>query len=104
MVVIGAPPTSAAAVPPFPASPWQATHFCAKIFAPCAAVPLPGGRPPPSGEALMSQALMSASEIGCPRLGVCASAEETLRSAASANLGVDMADLAFRVDRPAGDG
>ena len=34
--------------------------------APCADVPLPGGRPPPSGETLMSQAAISAGLTGFP--------------------------------------
>ena len=33
-------------------------------------VPLPGGRPVPSGMMVMSQGAMSAGEIGFPRLGV----------------------------------
>ena len=44
-------------------------HFSAKSLAPCAGVPLPGGRLVPSGRMVMSQALMSASLIGLPSFG-----------------------------------
>ena len=47
--VSGSPPTSAAAVPPFAFSPWHTAHLAAKTFEPCSGVPLPGGRPVPSG-------------------------------------------------------
>src|SRR5262252_9322889 len=71
-LVSGGPPTSAAAAGvPFAPSPWHIAHFAAKIGAPCAAVPLPGGRPVPSGRMLMSHAAMSASEIFAPRPGDC---------------------------------
>src|SRR5258706_14264735 len=71
---------------------------------PCAAVPLPAGRPVPSGRMLMSHGLMSASVTGWPRFGPCASAGEAASTASARNLRVDMAHLAFRVDRPARDG
>src|SRR5258706_3096257 len=70
---------------------------------PCAGVPLPGGKPVPSGRILMPEAFTSDSEIGCPRLGPCASAGAATSAATSTNLGVDMAHLAFSVDRPARD-
>src|SRR5882762_2949396 len=41
---------------------------------PSAGVPLPGGRPEPSGMMLISQAAISAGEIGFPRFGPCAKA------------------------------
>src|SRR5437879_9169329 len=41
---------------------------------PSAGVPLPGGRPEPSGMMLISQAAISAGEIGFPRLGPWAKA------------------------------
>src|SRR5580765_4823092 len=47
-------------------------------MAPMAAVPLPGGRPAPSGGMLMSQAAISAGVAGWPRSG-----PSTLRAAAS---------------------
>src|SRR5262245_8240066 len=102
----GAPPTRAAKGLPVPASPWHTTHFCAKIFAPCAGVPLPGGSPAPLGMTWTSQAAMSASEIGLPSLGVCASAApqpSASPSARTAGLGVNMAHLPVAVDRPARD-
>src|SRR5580765_7441551 len=46
-------------------------------MAPMAAVPLPGGRPAPSGGMLMSQAAISAGVAGWPRFG-----PSTLRAAA----------------------
>src|SRR4051812_46170059 len=57
-----------------PFSPWQSAHFCAYIAAPCLAVPLPDGRPLPSGRTSMFQAAMSLSVIGFPSPGVCAMA------------------------------
>src|SRR5258706_2076978 len=76
--------------------------------APCAGVPLPGGRPPPSGRILMSQAAISAAVIGLPSPGPSATA--TLAKQANAtpaaqpeNLCINMSDLAFAVDRPARD-
>ena len=39
---------------------------------PCAAVPLPGGNPVPSGMMVMSQAAISASVIGLPSFGASA--------------------------------
>src|SRR5215831_21382034 len=43
--------------------------------APSAALPLPGGRPVPSGRTLISQAAISRGVIGLPRFGVCAKAQ-----------------------------
>src|SRR5882672_902030 len=89
-LVSGAPPARIfPAGLPLPASPWHIAHLATKIGAPCAAVPLPAGKPVPSGRMLMSQAVMSASEIRAPSPGVCAS-----------GLSVDMFDLPFAVDRP----
>src|SRR6266550_3681766 len=65
-LVSGPPPTSAAARPPLPFSPWHTAHLLAKMLAPTVGVPLPGGRPVPSGRMLMSQAAISASEMGVP--------------------------------------
>src|SRR5207302_2763415 len=75
-LVRGAPPNSGAGAGglPFPPSPWHPEHSSANTRAPCVAVPLPGGRPVPSGITAVSQALMSASEIGFPSRGVWASA------------------------------
>src|ERR1700681_2821282 len=105
----GGPPTSGPAMPPSPFSPWQAAHFCLKIGAPWAEVPLPGGRPVPSGMTKMSQAARSEGLTGLPRLGVSATAAPAARATASAaapteSLRIDMLDLPFGVDRPAGDG
>src|SRR5215471_6178942 len=93
--------------PPWPPSPWQAWHFCAKIAAPCCEVPLPGGNPLPSGPTLMSQSARSASVTGLPSPGSSAAIAPAPQSA-SANaqvksLAVDMLDLPLLVDRPAGD-
>src|ERR1700693_5356844 len=105
----GGPPNRWAAVPPAPFSPWQAAHFCLKIGAPCAEVPLPGGRPVPSGMMEMSQAARSEGLTGLPRLGPSAKAAPAARANASEtvlseSLRIDMLDLPFGVDRPAGDG
>src|SRR5215471_1257547 len=109
-LVSGCPPTSAGkygATPPFPASPWQAEHFSAKILAPCAGVPLPGGRLLPSGRTVMSHCLMSLSVSGLPRPESCAravpAANTNARTSAATILRIDMFDLSCAVDRPAGD-
>src|SRR5437773_2091618 len=91
----GGPAVTAAAMPPLPFSPWQAEHFAWKIGAPWAGVPLPGGRPVPSGMMVMSQGAMSAGLIGLPRRGLSAADamdRDTTASdnASSAVLCVDM--------------
>src|SRR6266849_5132915 len=73
--------------------------------APSAGVPVPGGRPDPSGRMLMSQPAMSAGLIGFPRFGDWA--KTTLAPRASAltmNLRVHMLHLSAALDRPTGDG
>src|SRR5690242_21194282 len=52
--------------------------------APSAGVPLPGGRPVPSGSTLMSQAAMSAGLIAFPRFGDWAEATAAVRASVSA--------------------
>src|SRR5689334_8618591 len=103
MSFIGGAPTSAALMPPLPCSPWQAAHFCAKIDAPCAAVPLPFGSPLPSGSTLMSQAARSACESGWPRLGPAAVTVtgKAIPITSSFHSSVDMFHASARVDRPA---
>src|ERR1700693_5365709 len=101
-------PISAAALAPLAPSPWQATQpFSTNNLAPSAAVPLPGGRLVPSGRVVMFQALMSASEIGLPRPGVSAALAGPMASPSSATpaskLRIDMLDLPFAVDAPAGE-
>src|SRR6202790_2043317 len=115
MSVIGPPPTnggSGAAVtpvtPPLPSGPWQLAHFSAKMGAPWAGVPPPGGKPLPSGSMLMSQTAMSASFSGLPRPDPSASAGPAIRQSASQRAGtialcVDMLDLPRTLDPPAGD-
>src|ERR1019366_117469 len=105
----GGPPTSGPAMPPSPFSPWQAAHFCLKIGAPCAGVPLPGGNPVPSGITKMSQAARSEGLTGLPRLGPSAKAAPVASPNASAPAQIeisriDMLDPPFGIDRPAGDG
>src|SRR6267378_6575248 len=100
----GPPPTSAAKAPPLPLSPWHRAHFCAKMRAPWAGVPPPGGSPVPSGMMLMSQAAISAGSMGVPRFGPAAKAALDPRPSARAMAGslcVDMFHLPFAVDRPA---
>src|ERR1700733_8783897 len=91
-------------MPPLAASPWHAEHFSAKIVAPFAGVPLPGGRLLPSGSTAMSHCLMSASVSGLPRPGGCASPtpvpQASARAAAAITLRVDMLDLPFAIDGP----
>src|SRR5215471_7119229 len=105
MLLIGGAPTNAALMPPLPSSPWHATHFSAYTLAPCSAVPLPAGKPVPSGRMLMSHALISASEIGFPSPGGSASAAGAATASASTReevaLSIDMLDLSLVVDRPA---
>src|ERR1700730_9763898 len=92
-------------MPPLAASPWQAEHFSANIFAPFAGVPLPGGRLAPSGRTAISHCFMSASVSGLPSPGDCASAapapKASARAVAAITLRVDMLDLPFAVDGPA---
>src|SRR5467141_4129990 len=72
--------------------------------APCAGVPLPGGKPLPSGGMLMSQAAMSAVSMGLPRLGPAARQPKLTAKIdrAAVNLCVDMAHRPRAADRPAG--
>src|SRR5579872_7116810 len=95
--------------PPLPPSPWQRAQLSAKTAAPCSAVPLPTGRPAPSGSMSMSHAAISAGSIGLPRLGPSPSAPPTpnvkVNNAVKVSaLGVHMFDLTFVVDCPAHDG
>src|SRR4029077_20649624 len=94
-------------MPPLAASPWQAEHFSAKTLAPCAGVPLPGGRLVPSGRTAISHCLMSLSVSGLPRPASCAAAALAVSAKARADaariLGIDMFDRSRAVDRPAGD-
>src|SRR5438093_6909099 len=107
MLLIGGAPTNAALMPPLPPSPWHATHFSASILAPCSAVPLPAGKPVPSGRMPMSHALISVSAIGFPRPGGSASAAGAAKASArrreGIGLSIDMFDLSLAVDRPAGE-
>src|ERR1700730_17054836 len=82
--------------------------------APSAGVPLPAGRPEPSGRMLMSQAAVSAGVISFPRFGRCgfgAWAKATLGSKATVSmranprrLPVYMLHLPAAFDRPTDDG
>src|SRR5689334_17687335 len=76
--------------------------------APSAGVPLPGGRPEPSGSTLMSQAAISAGLIGFPRFGDWAKATLALRASVSVTanprrLRVYMLHLPAALDRPTCD-
>src|ERR1700730_16172660 len=77
------------------------------MAAPCAAVPLPGGKPLPSGPTLMSHSARSASLTGLPSPGLSAATAALASSASDAamarRLAVNMLGLPFGVDRPAGD-
>src|SRR6267378_3725625 len=102
--VSAAPPTTAAFAAPLPFSPWHAAHFCAYTGAPCAGVPLPGGKPLPSGRMLMSQAAISAASMDLPRLGPAARQPKLTAkiNTAAVSLCVDMAYRPRAADRPAG--
>src|SRR5262249_46459417 len=83
-------------------------HFAAKIRAPSAGVPLPDGRPVPSGRTLISQAAMSAGLIGFPRFGDWLNAALEPRKSVStknaAALRVYMFHLPGALNGPTGDG
>src|SRR5258705_9837421 len=76
-------------------------------MAPCMGVPLPAGRPTPSGPMEMSQAAASDSEIGLPNFGMSAARAALLQSKSAAKSGsvldVDMAHRSLRIDAPARD-
>src|SRR4051812_12264966 len=75
------------------------------MSAPCTAVPLPGGKPVPSGMAAISQAAISASVMGLPSFGVSAATATApnvrTSEAASKILRVNMLDLPGAADAPA---
>src|SRR5439155_23089244 len=76
--------------------------------APWADVPLPAGKPVPSGKMLMSHAASSAGSIGLPRFGPSARAVLEPRASASTavkirGLRVAMFHLPFALDRPSRD-
>src|SRR5439155_4777917 len=71
------------------------------MAAPCAAVPLPFGRPVPSGRMWMSHAARSAWVSGVPRFGPAANAG--LVSKTKIRLRVNMAHASVGIDRPARD-
>src|SRR6266850_3298108 len=77
--------------------------------APWAGVPLPGGKPVPSGKMLMSQAVISAGSSGFPRFGAWAKTALEPRESARTKavigiLRINMFDLPLVIDRPARDG
>src|SRR5580692_1761884 len=108
-LAFGGPPTSRAAIPPRPLSPWQSAHLSAKILAPSAALPLPGGRLVPSGRMLMSHSARSLWLTGLPRFGVSAKAAPPPIASAKAQVAlrrsrIDMPDLTLGIHAPPGDG
>src|SRR3954452_25422228 len=110
MSVIGPPPTSGVGLMgvPLPSWPWHCAHPLAKILAPSAGTPLPGGKPEPSGCMLMSHPARSAASMGLPRLGPSASTGPALRTNATktaevSRLRVNMFDHPRVVDGPACD-
>src|SRR5436190_17697004 len=83
-------------------------HFAAYTASPCFGVPLPGGRPTPSGPMLMSHAAISSGVATRPRFGlsaanamadVVARIEPAMRRA----LRIDMLHLAFVGNGPGRD-
>src|ERR1700689_2439608 len=88
-------PTSMLATSPLPAWPWHSEQpLVSNSLAPSAAVPLPGGKPVPSGRMVTFQDFMSASEIGLPRCGESAAravaGASAKRRRAHATLSIDM--------------
>src|SRR5579872_738266 len=106
-VAFGEKFVTGAAIPPLPFSPWHIAHFWAKIGAPWAGVPLPGGSPVPSGKIEMSHGAISFSSIGFPRFGRSAAVATPPASVASAaaivRLRINMADTPVAVHRPTGN-
>src|SRR5215467_1155476 len=103
------PPTSRSFGCPAPRAPWQAWHFCSYTRAPAAAVPLPGGKPAPSGPTLMSQPAICAGVASRPRFGPSivvvvtprpAQPPTTSASARATRSRVDMLHLAVRRHAP----
>src|SRR6516162_736380 len=77
-----------------------------KTASPCLGVPLPGGRPAPSGPMLMSHAASSSGVAMRPRFGPSAAACQTKPSVSTTSekpLRVDMHDLSALGDTPAGN-
>src|ERR1700674_2254510 len=79
------------------------------MAAPWAAVPLPAGKPAPSGPMLKSHVARSASVTFWPSPGVSAAnaapaLNPNANSVAETRLRVDMLGLPLAVDPPAGDG
>src|SRR5260370_767387 len=86
-------------------SQWQDGHCATYTASPCCGLPLPGGRPAPSGPMLMSHTAISSGVAGRPRSGVSANVAVDRKSMAEAALkclGIDMPDLPVLADRPAG--
>src|SRR5438874_1545078 len=84
-------------------------HLAAYTASPCFGVPLPGGRPTPSGPMLMSHAEISSGVASCPRFGLSAAnatAEAMARPEAAMRraLRVDMLHLALLGNGPGCDG
>src|SRR5262245_48639152 len=90
--------------------PWHGAHFSSKTPLPIAAVPLPGGRPRPSGGMVRSQALIS-SAVGArptPYVGIWAATieasamtETIARAISSRDLRIGILDAAAGRDLPA---
>src|SRR3954471_23853510 len=71
------------------------------MAAPCAEVPLPLGRPVPSGRMWISHAARSAWFKAVPRFGPAANAGAASKT--KRRLGIDMAHASVRIDGPARD-
>src|SRR3954453_21887318 len=84
-------------------------HFAAYTASPCFGVPLPGGKPTPSGPMLMSHEAISSGVAARPRFGLSAAnvtAEAMARPEAAMRraLRIDMLHLAVVGNSPSGNG
>src|SRR5450432_543124 len=88
-------------MPSWPLAPWHAAQFSSKITLPCATVPLPSGKPLPSGRTSISHAFISSGDAGRPKSTALAG-DETMpaTTAAKTVLGKDIANPPRRIDAP----
>src|SRR5262245_9068273 len=100
------PPTRRSATPPSPFAPWHPEHCDTNTSPPCFTVPLPSGKPTPSGVTSMFQPAISRAVGVRPRLYVCACANDDTMQVATRMLrsSVDIGQLPTASNLPALDG